>query len=1044
VAVSYDNPTGDNVDAAGNAASEPFVVHRPDDGNAQHHDPVRRCHASILFSDLCASTTLGEMLDPEIFAKILLAVRNTAEQVISRYGGFVNQFYGDGFLAVFGFPHPAKGDARRAIEAAIELHRVVRELPLQRLLPSGFRLRLHSGVDAGLIAAQQGDNVQGHYCLTGDALNAAQRLAMSALDDEIFASTSSLQGVREFFITGELQKLVVKNKILYAHHIVRRHSNVITDFDARVLRGLTPFVGREAELRSLNRGLQAALAGKLQLVSVVGDAGVGKTRLVDAFLRQQPAGRFQVHRTYCRTEGAAIPLQPFMQLLLQLFQPDPTATPAQLAQHLDTQLAALGSIDDLSQHGEIASQLLNLLATDTYGATPRQSQSVTAIVQLLHLLATRKPQVVFIDDWHGADDASRQVISELLLSSRDHPILILTTARSLDPIDPMAAGSLLQLGPFEFDDSKQLIDTLIPSRPEIGTAECIHERAGGNVFFIEELCQLLRADGRKPELHNVPTTLSELIEARVNRLPRTLLAVLRAAAIIGNVFSRALLARVREQELDHDSLGALIDADLVYAGDSDDRLRFKHGITREVVFASIPLQQRRQLHLRVANVLEQDMAAGSHVHSEALAHHFEGADEPARAIVYAERAGDRALAAASLDSARQHYFLALKLLKTGDSDIANQQLWISISKRWALACTYSPAPYQLEILEQTAQYATALEDAAGHADAQYWMGWINYGLGDQRASIAHYKKAFAIAKKHNDSKTVTQIMTTMGQSYAAAADYPQALALLSEAIAIKEQHRSPHANAPVGSAYGKACKAFVLADLGEFDTAIMLIESAITAVQDHNQAIEASILNIYAVILLWRGDWNNAFDIARRAQRVAERINGPYVFAMSQAAQSYARWMDVRGTDALESLQQASTWLEQQQMCLFISLTYGWLADAMATEGNYAQAKKYAFAALERAETSDVVGAAMACRALAVIAQYEPDPQMHSTQQYLQQALQFAQKRNSAHDIAVTQRQLGQFLSESGDNGGESERLLVAARTAFNNMGMAWFATQAN
>lgn len=1059
MAVSDDNTTNKLVGTAESAAfasAAPFVSSRPDHAPPHSHhrdDSVRRCHASILFSDLCASTSLGEMLDPEILAEVLHEVRNAAERVVSRHHGVVNQFYGDGILAVFGFPIPAEGDARRAIEAGLELHQAVRDLSLQHLLPPGFCVRLHSGVHAGLVAAQQGDFVQGRFKLTGDALNTAQRLACCAASDDIVASTSSLQGVLPFFETEALPPLLLKGKHLPlgAHRVLRR-SLINTRYEARVCHGLTPFIGRRPELRSLDRGLQDMLRGKLQLVSVIGNAGVGKTRLVDAFLRQQPPGLFHVHRAWCQTEGGVIPLQPFMQMLQQLFQPDAAVTPAQLASRLDAQLAVLCPHADPAEWDSVAQQLLNLLATHTYGATPRQSsQAVAAIALLLRQLAAAKPQIVFIDDWHGADDTSRQVVSELLLSARDFPILILTTTRSLDPIDPLTSGSLLQLGPFGFDDSKQLIDTLFPRRPEIGTATRIHERAGGNAFFIEELCQSLLAhgDNRQALLHNVPTTLYELIEARVNRLQPALLELLRAAAIIGNVFSRTLLERVMQRELDCDSLIALVSADLVYEGDSDDSLRFKHGITREVVFASIPLQRRRQLHLRVATLLEQDMAAGSHAHSEALAHHFEGAGEAARAIVYAERAGDRALAAASLDSARQHYFQALKMLEAltqsgaGAADITHRRSWISISKRWALACTYSPAPYQLGILERTARYAGELHDDNGFADAQYWMGWINYALGDQRASIAHYKKALAIAKKASDAKTTTQIMATLGQSYAAAGDYPQAMALLSEAIAIKEQHRSPRAGAPVGSAYGKACKAFVLADMGEFDTAIMLIDSAVAAVQDHNQAIEASILNIYAAILLWRGDWHNAFDIARRAQRIAERVNGPYVFAMSQAVHAYARWMMVRGTDALESLQQACDWLEQQQMCLFISLAYGWLADAMTADGNLPQAKIHALAALERAEASDLLGAAMACRALAVIALHDSDPQLQPSEHYLQLALQFAGQRSSAHEVAVTQMLTAQLLADRKDGHDAAAATLEAqARAAFETMGMTWHLQQ--
>src|SRR5687767_12886167 len=176
------------------------MVRSPDDARPTR-EAGRRCHVALLFSDLCEYTALSEISDPEDVASMLQAAKSTAMTVIEKHGGTLNQFYGDGFLAVFGLPTPGEDDARRAAEAALELHETIRNLRFEFELPPGFRVRLHSGIHSGLVFARDSDPRHGRYELIGDPVNTTARLCSAAGMDEILASEVTLRGVAPFFET---------------------------------------------------------------------------------------------------------------------------------------------------------------------------------------------------------------------------------------------------------------------------------------------------------------------------------------------------------------------------------------------------------------------------------------------------------------------------------------------------------------------------------------------------------------------------------------------------------------------------------------------------------------------------------------------------------------------------------------------------------------------------------------------------------------------------------------------------------------------------
>ena len=655
--------------------------------------------------------------------------------------------------------------------------------------------------------------------------------------------------------------------------------------------------------------------------------------------------------------------------------------------------------------------------------------------------------VLFIDDWQWVDDATRQLLGSLMRGMREAPLLILTASRPVDPTGEVTDGvEILELAPFSVDESAQAIEALLPAGLDTDVASTIHERSGGNPLFLEELCQSLTDASETADSDlGVPATLHGLIEARVHRLPRAQAELVREAAVIGNVIPSWLFEQVSGYRQDDEILRQLASNDLIYAGETEGMFRFKHGITRDVVYQSIGLIQRRALHRRIAEILEKFRTVeGREEPYEALAYHYAGCADHLEASRYAELAGDRAMASAALDLARQQYAAALASLDQLEPTPERRRRWLAISTRRAFAGIFSPAPEQLEMLGQAAEYARELGDLDALGHARLWLGFVNVCMGEHKESIDQYQQGLRVAEEAGNAKLIAQFRANLGQSLAAACEYTEALALLDESIETKKRLQVGKRSgvAPTGSAFAIACKACVMGELGEFAQAHDLIDQALEAMRGSGNPVLGSIHGFHAIILLWQGRWEDCLETANRVRATGERINVPYLFGRRRSEAAYARFMLTGERDALEVLQQTSDWLDERRMRLYISLNYGCLTDAMTRVSEIDLARHYGQRALERAAQHDLVGEGMACRALARLAARESPAGEPSADRYLGMAMESARARNSKREIAITRFGQAELSAQRGRRR-EAEAFLDEARPEFQRMGMQWHETEA-
>ncbi len=985
-----------------------------------------------MFSDLCDYTRLSSVMDPEDVAEMMETVAAVAEQVVVQCGGFVNQFYGDGVLSVFGFSGDEDGE-RSATIAALEIHEQISQLKLDGV---GEQLQMHTGIHSGVVFAGEADPKRGKYAFSGDPINVAARLCSAAGANEVFVSEATLKGAQAYFVAERLTLSLKGQSAQISAFRVTGRSSVRRRFEARTREGLTPLVGRSKELQTLNACLHRAQHGQGAAVALIGDAGIGKTRILEEF--RQSLDDVYTLRVECDASAGSAPLQPVAQVLQRLFTTHSSDSPqAAKAKMIDV----MGTLDaQLERWVPLFLRLLGFEKPSGGGPQLSLDELVQGLTHLLSRIGRTQPLALLIDDWHAADDASRWSLGGLVRSIATSSILVVVATRSVPAADPLVSRcERVRVLPWAESESELAIRELLSLAITDADARRIHEHAGGNPLFVEELC---RSQGLVDRVSSIPSTLHGLIQARVERLQDLPSYVVGVASVVGMEFAAELVAELCERGDISSALDTLSAEGLVFQVEQG-FYRFRHGIICEVVYETVRLQRRRDLHAKVASWLEKRATEGDAAGLlEALAHHHAGSDNPRRAAHYARLAGDRAAVISAQDRARHHYGVALKFLSRMPSTEQTRRGWIETCNRWAAACVYSPDKYQLDVVHQYLTLAEQASDALETARAHYWLGWLQYALGEQGEAIQHTIEALARAEELGESRLVGQLLTNLGQCYAAAGEYPKALKYLDAGLREKRfRTRGRAEKVPVGLIYGLGALALIYGDTGDITAARKALEEGMELVRGSNHAIEGSLLCVDAILCIWQGNWQRGQQTASAAREIAERVGGAYVFALSEALGAFCGWMLQPDATLLQELERAIQWFESRGVRLYLSLCSGCLAYVCSLQGEFEKAARYGNRTLERVKNRDGIGEAFARWALANQCRSQRDPA--GAREHLTQALSCALARGSEREAALARLEIAQFEHAVGERD-VAKQQLEKASDEISRLEAAWYKDRAN
>jgi class 3 adenylate cyclase len=369
-----------------------------------------RRQATIVFSDLSGYTLMNERLDPEEVEAIMSRIKKEAVKIVERHEGIVNQFVGDEVLALFGIPTAHEDDPVRAVKAAREIHDLVRQISPDVEERIGAKLRMHTGISTGLVVTHIRDIREGSYGITGDTVNIGARLASRAEADQILVGPETYNLIAPYFQTKTLEAVTVKGKTIpIIPYLVTGVSTVQTRFEAAKIRGLTAFTGREHEFTALYPCLEKTLTGKGQFVTVVGEAGLGKSRLTYEFRHSLNRLAITVLQGRCQTYGTSIPYFPHINALRRGLKLSDEDTPLELHEKAVSNVLAIDP--SLEIYLPVYLHLLSI-PSEVYPASHHlhgrelTNAILEALAAIFILSSQKQPMVLIFEDWHWVDEAS--------------------------------------------------------------------------------------------------------------------------------------------------------------------------------------------------------------------------------------------------------------------------------------------------------------------------------------------------------------------------------------------------------------------------------------------------------------------------------------------------------------------------------------------------------------------------------------------------------------------------------------------------------------
>ncbi len=666
-----------------------------------------RKQVTVMFADVKGSMELAAEVDPERWHTILERFFKILSDGVHRFEGTVNQYTGDGIMALFGAPIGHEDHAQRACYAALALRDDLRAYSDELRLAEGLDFAVRVGINSGeVVVGKIGDDLRMDYTAQGHTVGLAARMETLAPAHGICVSeatahlvtgyvslrdlgTSTIQGVADPVTVYELEGM----------------GDLQTRFDVSRARGLARFVGRDDDMTVLDRALEQTKAGNGQVVGVVAQAGTGKSRLCFEFAERCRAQGLTVLQASGVAHGKNVPFLPILQLLRQYFGITERDGERMAREKIAGRLLLMGE-----EYREFLPLMFDFMSVPDRDQ-PAPDMSPDARQRQLFGLVRRVIEtgggasINLIEDLHWIDDGSEAWIEQMVEAVTGTQSLLLVNFRPEYHASWMKKSWYRQLPllPLGADAIRELLDDLLGADASIsGLAEAIHERTGGNPFFTEEIVQTLIESGSlvgtrgqyklvTPVEHlEVPGTVQSVLAARIDRLGEREKQVLQSAAVIGKEFSEPVLTRVAQMPEDElaGALRALKDAEFIYEQSlyPVTEYAFKHPLTQEVAVGSQLSERKKRTHAAVARAIEAVNSDRLDEDAALLAHHYEAAGELLEAVNWNRRAAEWLLQTDPAE-ARRHWLRVRDLAQElpASDEVARQELWacdLLLSNSW--------------------------------------------------------------------------------------------------------------------------------------------------------------------------------------------------------------------------------------------------------------------------------------------------------------------------------------------------------------------------
>ena len=720
-----------------------------------------RRHLTVLFCDLVGSTEIAAQLDPEEWRELVARYHRAAAEAITRYGGHVAQYLGDGVMAYFGWPSAHDNDAECATRAGLAIVEAVPKLNHETTRP---QLQARVGIDSGsVVVVARGDHNANVF---GEAPNIAARVQAAAAPGWVMVTAATHRLISGLFLVEAAAPLQLKGvpTAVELFQVVRPTGVRRRLAAAHVL---TPFIGREEELRLLLSRWERTRDGEGQLALVAGEAGIGKSRLITEFkqrIRDAP---------HIWMEGAGeqffenSPFYALTEMLSEWLQLQGAANSGDKLARLELALAAAGL--KLDEAMPLVAELLQLPVAERYPAStlvPEQKRRrlFSVLIRWVFGAARLQPLVIVVEDLHWLDPSTLELLRLLAEQGATVPLMLLYTARPEFRVRwPMRAHHVqITLNRLSARDVRHMV-ALVAARSALASAsvDTVIERTGGVPLFVEELTRALLESGQTEfSRHQIPVTLHDSLMARLDRAG-TAKEIIQLGAVIGAEFSYELLRALHpmtELELQA-ALRKLTDAELLYVRGilPEAAYAFKHSLIRDAAYEALLKSQRKELHSQVAHTIDDKFPPLKEAHPEMLARHWTEAGEIEPAIAEWQRAGKLAESRNAPIEARESYQQAISLLmlqqESSQRNVRELELRTSIVRTLLFSANYT-GPETAQAIEQAALLAEKSGSLKQLIDLMIPRAFAYTLGGSFRAGGAFADRALELALREGTSANI--------------------------------------------------------------------------------------------------------------------------------------------------------------------------------------------------------------------------------------------------------------------------------------------------
>jgi len=656
---------------------------------------AERKHVTALFSDLSGYTSMTEKLDPEEVKEITGRIFDGVKAVVNKYEGFIERFAGDGVMALFGVPRAHEDDPIRAIRAAREIHAHVEALSPRYEIKVGRALSMHSGINTGLVVTADVDPEKGTHSVTGEAINVASRLSDLAGARDILVGPDTYRASQSHFTFQPLKPTKVKGKLEHIPIYKVLSEKAATARVSQEMQVLSEMVGRDQELAKLELHILKAVNGQGSVVNVFGEPGVGKSRLLAELGQREVIRRVSFLEGRSISIGKNLSFHPIIDLYKQWARIKEDDTQTEASNRLETAIRRVCGDETDEVFPFVATMMgMKLSGKHSQRVEGIEGEALEKLIlknvrELLIRSTELIPIVIVMEDLHWADTTSLELLESLFRLAQTHRVVFINVFRpgywqgvdrkveTLPEWLPEADFAEIAIKPLDRQTGEALVNNMLQVKGlRHALKKQIVDRAGGNPFFMEEIVRSLIDEGaivrtngtfhvtEKIDHVVIPTTINDVLTARIDRLEEQTRDLIKVASVIGRSFFDRILKEVADSiEGVDERLTYLKDAQFIH-----DRIRmeeleylFKHVLAQEAAYESTLIQQRKRLHRKVAQSIEKVFRERLHEFYGMLVYHYSNADDLDKAENYMIKAGEEALKSSASSEALYYYQNAMEL-----------------------------------------------------------------------------------------------------------------------------------------------------------------------------------------------------------------------------------------------------------------------------------------------------------------------------------------------------------------------------------------------